>query len=727
MAQLKLWKFFSVLMVLMLIASVGAVVVPASPVEANDGQTLNVAKWTGPTTLTNVSGRSTVIKVDSTYHMWYSPSDSAIYHTSSNGPTDFAAGAQCTFDTPPKEVGSVTILEENDIFYMIAYEKSGTADATKKFAIYTSPSTGEAGSGTAWTYAGLVFGGTGLPDYNKIDGPYLFKDGTKYRLYFQVKTPATSPTAYNIYTAEASGTLASIAASGEAIDFTLANSNNPVLTPGDPTKWDGAMVMQPCVVKDGDVYYMWYSAHNGTGTPQMLGLAYSSNGYTWTKSRGNPIIPDASNGFGEPSVIKDGNIWRMWAIAVPPSPAYKINYYDATGPFEFSSIHTAVTAASAGDTTNVAPGTYTENVTINNKGDLTITGAGAGSTVIEGTLSFDTATNGAIRGLDFLAVGSTDSLVLKNVNGFSITNCNFDGNKQFLNGGRAVQMNSPCSSVTIENCEFKDGYYVTIQGYVNNLTVKNSTITNCKSGINLQNGDNLVVENTDISVIAQGTANDTYCVRFASDGAGSGTNMNITGGTFSVNKNNLTASSGTYHSAIIIREGAAGTLKANWMNIDGEVVNLSSTQLDATNNWWGDASGPTADTNPDGKGNKVSGNVTFNPWLVLNFSADPISILADETSFTTLTATVKNKLGNPVADGTNVVFTTSKGKFDDAGSTSVTKQTTNGVATANLTSISSPSTVIADITATVIGVVMRGAVFFQPSGAPPSRITRPQQ
>ena len=46
-----------------------------------------------------------------------------------------------------------------------------------------------------------------------------------------------------------------------------------------------------------------------------------------------------------------------------------------------------------------------------------------------------------------------------------------------------------CSDgITIDNCTFMDGYYVTIQGNVDNLTVKNSVIENCKSGIGLQAG-----------------------------------------------------------------------------------------------------------------------------------------------------------------------------------------------------------------------------------------------
>jgi hypothetical protein len=45
------------------------------------------------------------------------------------------------------------------------------------------------------------------------------------------------------------------------------------------------------------------------------------------------------------------------------------------------------------------------------------------------------------------------------------------------------------------------------------------------------------------------------------------------------------------------------------------VENLSPVVVDATNNWWGDASGPRHSSNPGGRGDPVSNNVNFNPYL----------------------------------------------------------------------------------------------------------------
>jgi hypothetical protein len=51
-------------------------------------------------------------------------------------------------------------------------------------------------------------------------------------------------------------------------------------------------------------------------------------------------------------------------------------------------------------------------------------------------------------------------------------------------------------------------------------------------------------------------------------------------------------------------------------NAGGGLLNYSSNQVDAINNWWGDDSGQYHPAlNPQGKGNKVSDNVLFDPWL----------------------------------------------------------------------------------------------------------------
>ena len=48
-------------------------------------------------------------------------------------------------------------------------------------------------------------------------------------------------------------------------------------------------------------------------------------------------------------------------------------------------------------------------------------------------------------------------------------------------------------------------------------------------------------------------------------------------------------------------------------NSDSGLLNYNSSQVDARNNWWGDATGPAGIGS--GSGDAVLGNVLFAPWL----------------------------------------------------------------------------------------------------------------
>jgi hypothetical protein len=61
------------------------------------------------------------------------------------------------------------------------------------------------------------------------------------------------------------------------------------------------------------------------------------------------------------------------------------------------------------------------------------------------------------------------------------------------------------------------------------------------------------------------------------------------------------------------------SLEAHFNNIFGNtdygVETWGEVTADATHNWWGDASGPYYEDNPDGLGNEVDDYVDFRPWL----------------------------------------------------------------------------------------------------------------
>jgi len=295
----------------------------------------------------------------------------------------------------------------------------------------------------------------------------------------------------------------------------------------------------------------------------------------------------------------------------------------------FSRIQDAIDASEGGNTIQVLSGTYKEIVNINKS--LSLVGVKENPPTILGRFEINTSGKVNIKNMNFQVpvpvanpVGnSADSININKVGELYVDNCNFNGSELFLNGGRGIISNDSQSIVTVENSTFIDGYYIAIQGKYNELNIKDTTISNCKSGINFQGGNNLAVKNTDISVVAQAEDRDTYAVRFASESANTGKDMILNGGKYVVDKKGFTADPGIYHSAIIVRSGASGVLKANNLSLGGEVVNLSSNKLDAINNWWGDASGPKdtvpndgsiLNQNPNGKGSSAIGAVKYAPW-----------------------------------------------------------------------------------------------------------------
>lgn len=117
-------------------------------------------------------------------------------------------------------------------------------------------------------------------------------------------------------------------------------NNNPILT-SDGTNNESGGISTPFVIKDEDIYYMWYSAISDQGL--NIHIAVSQDGINWSKNENNPIIrPNNSNTICErnvhdPYVIHDKSldIYKMWFVAncEPQStgtPRYWIKYAESS-------------------------------------------------------------------------------------------------------------------------------------------------------------------------------------------------------------------------------------------------------------------------------------------------------------------------------------------------------------------------------------------------------------
>ncbi|MBQ7637649.1 MAG: hypothetical protein IJS90_01945 [Clostridia bacterium] len=103
----------------------------------------------------------------------------------------------------------------------------------------------------------------------------VLKIGNKYKMW---------------YTGQARGhSYIGAAESDDGLSFTRIGSE-PVLFPERP--WEGASVMNPCVLYENGIYRMWYSAGE-TYEPNVIAYAESADGITWRKSPINPIFVNA--------------------------------------------------------------------------------------------------------------------------------------------------------------------------------------------------------------------------------------------------------------------------------------------------------------------------------------------------------------------------------------------------------------------------------------------------
>jgi len=180
-------------------------------------------------------------------------------------------------------------------------------------------------SNNTWTkYGGtpvMTAGSSGSWDESGVSQPTLLR-ASPYAMWYA---------GWNTSDVESIG----YATSNYGINWTKYASN-PVLIPGTSGKWDDYGVYGPSVIKDGSTYKMWYAGFSYANSLAQIGYATSTDGITWTKYSGNPVLTKGSsvdfdaNGATHPSIIKDGSTYKMWYGGKSKSGWWQIGY--ATSP-----------------------------------------------------------------------------------------------------------------------------------------------------------------------------------------------------------------------------------------------------------------------------------------------------------------------------------------------------------------------------------------------------------
>jgi predicted GH43/DUF377 family glycosyl hydrolase len=250
-----------------------------------------------------------VIYDGSMYHMWYSGKHSDNYRigyaVSPDGISWTKSIANPVLDLGPqgswddKYVEHPTVLHDGKIYHMWYSGKHGS---TRRIGYATSL------DGITWdkSLANPVIdiGPPGSWDEYGAHTPTVIFDGHIYHMWYGGQSGQGGKNRRIGY-----------ATSYDGITWSKS-ATNPVLDIGPSSTWDDSWVFFPHVIYDGTIFHMWYGGYDGSNS--RIGYAKSSDGITWTKNLGNPLIDVGPTGSWEdvgvhsPTVIYDGITYHMW-------------------------------------------------------------------------------------------------------------------------------------------------------------------------------------------------------------------------------------------------------------------------------------------------------------------------------------------------------------------------------------------------------------------------------
>jgi len=257
--------------------------------------------------------------------------------------------------------------------------------------------------------------------------------------------------------------------------------------------------------------------------------------------------------------------------------------HNVTQDIYYATIQAAITTAATNpyDVIEVSPGTYTEEVTVNVEG-LTIKGENLNAIVNGGfNLWADNITIDGLTLKNGLSGKNTRGIFTRATTGGTwgskghqiINNEIFDATYAI----NIVACGTEPVNIVVDNNKIHDcRIAIMLEGYKTRIT-NNELYDNIKSGIEVEQSCNNVIRYNNIY------NNGENGIRICS----AATTGNV------INFNNI------------------------YGNVDFGVLNDSTSSVDATNNWWGDASGPSG--MGLGTGDAVSTHVDYIPWRTSQF------------------------------------------------------------------------------------------------------------
>lgn len=355
------------------------------------------------------------------------------------------------------------------------------------------------------------------------------------------------------------------------------------------------------------------------------------------------------------------------------------------------SVQSAVDDAAAGDEICVDVGTYSEHVRIDDSLTLRALSA-AHSPVLDGSnadtigINVTDATEVHLKGLTVSGY-ENEGVLVDNGTDVAITNLTIEDLDTF---DSAIQL-TDATNVTVSDSTLRRNGDVGVAAMSStNVTISRTRLTDnddtaveVADSANVTVSDSTIQNTADAGISVMYTSNVTLLANQITNNAAEGVVVEDWGETH-IEDNVITGNvdeglwiDSNYFADVDVtvrrnelRNNSVGLLVEDddapieWVavtqnrivnNTDGLVLDAPTAVLDATDNWWGDASGPSGNvsdpvtgTIANGTGNSVTQNVSFDPWLTVieptaMFAYSPAEpTLGDEVTFDASNASSPN-------------------------------------------------------------------------------------
>ena len=267
----------------------------------------------------NQAGWPRVIKDDTTYKMWVEdPADGTIRYMASADGITWGALQATNLDGQAGNLAHEFSIIKDGATYKMWFNSGPPATVSYRTSA----------DGLTWSAATLVvFNGGGQAWDLDYIAPWVIKDGSTYKMWYNA-AEGNGQYYYAYATSDDGTTFTEPQNLGKIISAAGNTNNNLVLKQGDAGTWDGYQAGEALysntIFKNSDgIYEMWYAGNKsgqaGGADGYKIGYATSSDGISWTKSNGNPVLGGGGttggfddNGVYYPTVIQDGNTYKMW-------------------------------------------------------------------------------------------------------------------------------------------------------------------------------------------------------------------------------------------------------------------------------------------------------------------------------------------------------------------------------------------------------------------------------